>query len=52
MKNRLEELRKERGIKQEELAAELEVSRQTIRWKTEDTTHLFCWLSNCRNISA
>lgn len=30
MKNRLEELRKERGIKQEELAAELEVSRQTI----------------------
>ena len=30
MKNRLEELRKERGIKQEELAAVLEVSRQTI----------------------
>ena len=30
MKNRLEELRKERGISQEELAAELEVSRQTI----------------------
>ena len=30
MKNRLEELRKQRGIKQEELAAELEVSRQTI----------------------
>ena len=30
MKNRLEELRKERGIKQETLAAELEVSRQTI----------------------
>ena len=30
MKNRLEEIRKERGIKQEELAAELEVSRQTI----------------------
>ena len=30
MKNRLEELRKERGIKQEELAAILEVSRQTI----------------------
>jgi len=26
----LEELRKQRGIKQEELAAELEVSRQTI----------------------
>lgn len=30
MKNRLEELRKERGMKQEELAAILEVSRQTI----------------------
>lgn len=30
MKNRLEKIRKERGIKQEELAAALEVSRQTI----------------------
>lgn len=30
MKNRLEEIRKERGIKQEELAAALEVSRRTI----------------------
>ena len=30
MKNRLEELRKARGITQEELAALLEVSRQTI----------------------
>lgn len=30
MKNRLEELRKQRGIKQEELATVLEVSRQTI----------------------
>lgn len=30
MKNRLEELRKQRGIKQEELAEILEVSRQTI----------------------
>ena len=30
MKNRLEELRKMRGIKQEDLAAALEVSRQTI----------------------
>ena len=30
MKNRLEEIRKERGIKQEELAAALEESRQTI----------------------
>ena len=30
MRNRLEELRTARGIKQEELAAALEVSRQTI----------------------
>ena len=30
MKNRLEELRKQRGIKQEELANALDVSRQTI----------------------
>ena len=30
MRNRREELRKARGIKQEELAAALEVSRQTI----------------------
>jgi putative transcriptional regulator len=30
VKNRLEELRKQRNIKQEELAAALEVSRQTI----------------------
>jgi len=30
MKNRLEEIRKERGIKQEALADALEVSRQTI----------------------
>lgn len=30
MENRLEQLRKERGIKQEELAEALEVSRQTI----------------------
>ena len=30
MKNRLEELRKQRGIRQEELAELLEVSRQTI----------------------
>ena len=30
MKNRLEEIRKQRGIKQEELAIALEVSRQTI----------------------
>ena len=30
MKNRLEELRKQRGIRQEELASALAVSRQTI----------------------
>ena len=30
MKNRLEEIRKERGITQDELAKVLEVSRQTI----------------------
>ncbi|SEL27459.1 putative transcriptional regulator [Paenibacillus sp. cl141a] len=30
MKNRLEEIRKKQGIKQEELADRLEVSRQTI----------------------
>lgn len=30
VKNRLEELRRQRGIKQEELAAAMEVSRQTI----------------------
>jgi len=30
MKNKIEELRKENGVKQEELADALEVSRQTI----------------------
>lgn len=30
MKNRLEELRRQRGIRQEELALALQVSRQTI----------------------
>ena len=30
MKNRLEEIRKSRGIKQDDLASALEVSRQTI----------------------
>ena len=30
MKNQLEEIRKQRGIRQEELAAVLKVSRQTI----------------------
>lgn len=53
MKNRLEELRKERGIKQEELAAELEVSRQTIgSLENGRYNPSICWLSNCRNISA
>ena len=32
MKNRLEELRRERGLNQEELARALRVSRQTIGW--------------------
>ena len=39
MKNRLEELRKQKGIRQEELASALEVSRQTIgcdRWNLSD----------------
>jgi putative transcriptional regulator len=30
LKNRLEEIRKQRGIRQEELAAALKVSRQTV----------------------
>jgi putative transcriptional regulator len=30
VKNRLEQLRKQKGIRQEQLAADLEVSRQTI----------------------
>jgi len=30
LKNRLEEIRKQRGIRQEDLAAALEVTRQTI----------------------
>lgn len=30
MKNKLEEVRKEKGIKQEDLALDLQVSRQTI----------------------
>lgn len=44
MKNRLEEIRKERGIKQEELAAALEVSRQTIgSLETDDTILQLHW---------
>ena len=46
MRNRLEELRKARGIKQEELAAALEVSRQTIgSLETGGTIPPFCWRS-------
>ena len=41
MKNRLEELRKQKGIRQEELASALEVSRQTIgSLETVSYTHL------------
>ena len=36
MKNRLEEIRKKRGMNQEELADVLEVSRQTCRQKSND----------------
>lgn len=44
MKNRLEEIRKERGIKQEELAAALEVSRQTIgSLETDDIILRLYW---------
>ena len=36
MKNRLEALRREKGIRQEDLAQALGVSRQTVqRWKRE-----------------
>ena len=44
MKNRIEKLRNEKGIRQEELARELGVSRQTcpgrrsVPWKTGATT--------------
>ena len=45
MKNRLEEIRKERGIKQEELAAALEVSPADHRLvrKTDDTILQLHW---------
>ena len=49
MKNRLEEIRKERGIRQEELARALEVSAL---WKTGDITHLSCWHLRLRAILA
>lgn len=52
MKNRLEEIRKERGIRQEELARALEVSRQTIgSLENGDITHLSCWHLRLRAIS-
>lgn len=52
MKNRLEELRKQRGIKQEDLANALEVSRQTIgSLETDAITHLFSWHLRLPDIS-
>ena len=40
MENRLEEIRKARGIKQEDLALELGVSRQTVsKWKAGKETY-------------
>ena len=49
MKNRLEELRKQRGIKQEDLANALEVS--SALWKTDAITHLFSWHLRLPDIS-
>lgn len=44
MKNRLEELRKQRGIKQEELAEAVQVSRQTIgSLENGRYNRLSCW---------
>ena len=51
MKNRLEALRKQRGINQEQLADALEVSRQTIgslengRYNPDAITLRSCWRS-------
>ena len=36
VKNRLEEIRKENGIKQEDLKYQ---GKQLVHWKTEDTIH-------------
>ena len=53
MKNRLEELRKQHAIRQEDLAQALGVSRQTvISLEKGSTTRLWRWLSSSRAISA
>ena len=53
MKNRIESIRKERGIRQEEFAKALGVSRQTISsLETDDTTLPFSWHSKSHDISA
>ena len=52
MKNRIEEIRKERGILQEEFAKSMGVSRQTISsLETDGTTLPLCWRTKLRNIS-
>ena len=55
MKNRLEELRKQRGIKQEDLANALEVSRQTIgsleNGRYNPTIQLAFKIARCFNMS-
>ena len=43
MKNRLEEIRKERGIKQEELAHWKYLGRLSARWKTDDIILRLYW---------
>jgi putative transcriptional regulator len=47
--NRLEELRKQRGIRQEELATALEYpDKQSARWKTDDIIRLSYSLQDCQ----
>ena len=48
MKNRLEALRKARGIKQEELAEALEVSRQTIDQRAKGSSDGRIRIRSCR----